>query len=62
MPRKTDEQLAEEATEKWVRGLRALGVEVTPERRQQYKDEQLAAAQKRLEEGRDPRRRNLKHE
>ncbi len=62
MPRKTDEQRAEEATEKWVRGLRALGVEVTPERRQQYKDEQLAAAQKRLEEARDPRRRSLKHE
>lgn len=57
MPRKTIEQQADEATEHWVRGLEALGVTVTPERRQQYRDEFLAAARRRLEEARDPRKR-----
>lgn len=60
MPHKTAEEQAEEATEKWVRGLRALGVEVTPDRRQQYKDEQLAAARRRLEQARDPRKRDAR--
>ncbi len=58
MPRKSVEQQAEEATERWVRGLEALGVNVTPERRQQYRDELLAAAKRRLEEARDPRKRD----
>lgn len=60
MPPKTAEQQAEEATENWVRGLRALGVEVSAERRQQYKKEQLAAARRRLEQARDPRKRDAR--